>query len=384
MILEITFWFCVIILYYIYDGYWRLLRCIAFFAASQKSNYSGEHNLPSITLLITVFNEARVIEEKIQNAIICKYPFRLIEILVASDGSTDDTDDIVSMIELPNVRLFRPTKRIGKTDTQNQAISMAKGEIVIFTDADTRFNEFFLKNIISPFSDPLVGGVDGHLLFVNEKTSSISKSKGNYWDYELRLRQLESKLGILAVASGACLAIRRNLYRPIDAEYGEDCIIPLDIVKQGYKIVHASNAIAYELLEHDIKKEFNTRVRMTLRNLQGTLSRSSLLNPVRNFGYAFALWSHKLLRWFSPIFLILLTISTFIIAKDATFFIFVSIILICFYVMAFFGWIAEFNEWDIPIVKIPFSFVLANIGFFVGLVRFFVGHRITAYRNESQ
>jgi cellulose synthase/poly-beta-1,6-N-acetylglucosamine synthase-like glycosyltransferase len=279
------------------------------------------------------------------------------------------------------VRVVRPKVRIGKTDTQNKALATASGDIIVFTDADTVFDRQFLRRIVRPFSETNVGGVDGHLLFINDQKSGISKSQSYYWKYELRLRELESQLGILAVASGACLAIRKDLLLPMDAEYGEDCIIPLDVVEQGYKMVHASEAFAYDRMEYDSQREFENRVRMTVRNVQGTLSRKYPLNPFRAPGYAFALWSHKLLRWFSPVFLIMLTISSVLLINQSMFFLLFSIALLGFYGSACLGWIAERKGWRIPLVQIAYSFVLANVGFLVGLVRAFLGHHITAYRH---
>jgi cellulose synthase/poly-beta-1,6-N-acetylglucosamine synthase-like glycosyltransferase len=377
----VLFWICTFILYYIYDGYLRLLRLLPAFHHSENSSNTYDIS-PKVTVLVTVFNAEGVISDRIRNILDSDYQADKIEIIVASDGSDDRTDEIINTFGGERVRLFRPNKRIGKTDTQNRAIAWAKGEIVIFTDADTRFERTFLRRITSPFSDPQVGGVDGHLFFIKEERSGISKSQGFYWDYELKLRQLESRIGILAVASGACLAIRRDLFHPMGAEYGEDCIVPLDIVLQGYKIIHASDAIAFDQMEHKTEKEFQTRVRMTIRNLQGTFSKGLLLNPLRAPGYALALWSHKILRWFSPIFLILLTISSIYLIDRSNFFYFSSFLMLFFYASAFLGWIAERRGWRIPLANLVFSFVLANLGFLVGIIKAICGHRITAYRQS--
>jgi cellulose synthase/poly-beta-1,6-N-acetylglucosamine synthase-like glycosyltransferase len=237
-----------------------------------------------------------------------------------------------------------------------------------------------LRRIVAPFSEPKIGGVDGHLFFVINKKSGIATSQNCYWNYELRLRQLETKLGLLAVASGACMAIRKELFRKMDSAYGEDCIIPLDIVMQGYKMVHVSDAIAYDQQAPDSQRAFKNRVRMTLRNFQGTLSRKSILNPFRFPGYAFALWSHKIFRWLSPIFLIMLTVSSFLLMNASKGHVFTSISLTIFYIIGFGGWLADRYQWPLPVVKKVYSFLLANLGFLVGLFRAILGHRITRYK----
>lgn len=380
--MEIIFWLSILIEYYIYDGYLRLLQLMSLLQSAPKKAIGFEmETLPRVTVLLTVFNEAVQVRERILNILESDYPAERLEVLVASDCSTDDTDIVVGGIKDSRVRLFRPQTSVGKTDTQNKAVSAATGEIIVFTDADTRFDKMFLRNIVAPFALPAVGGVDGHLLFTRGNDSGVSRSQSAYWRYELRLRELESRLGVLAVASGACLAIRRNLFQPMDVAIGEDCIVPLDVVRRGYRMVHASNAIAYDRMENDSAREFKIRVRMTLRNWRGTWSRPELLNPLRNAGYAFALWSHKLLRWLSPLFLLSIMASAFAMSvSGSAFFKLVTAGLAGFYIAGLAGWQAEARNWRVPVVCTVYSFLLANLGFLVGLWKALHGESITQYR----
>lgn len=378
--MKFIFWFSIFALYYIYDGYLRLLVLVSALRRGEKA-YEMPAPLPKVTVLITVFNEAIVIRKKIENVLSLRYPADRLDVLVASDGSTDSTDDIVMGVKDRRVRLFRSDVRAGKTATQNKAVAVAAGDIVVFTDAGTSFDKGFLRNIVVPFSDPEVGGVDGHLLFASSEGSGVSESQGFYWRYELRLREAESMLGILAVGSGACLAIRRSLFRQMDLNIGEDCTLPLDIIRQGYKMVHAPDAVACDRMENEPAGEFKTRVRMTLRNWQGTWKFPELLNPFLYPGYAFALWSHKVLRWLSPVFLICLTVSAAALAAGGSqFFKFVSIGFVGFYLIGLIGWQVEFMGLRVPVAKTVFSFLLANIGFFVGVVKAVGGYRVSRYR----
>ena len=382
VLVEILFWIAVVALYYVYDGYLRLLQLWILLRSDSAFRDPETSFLPCVTILITVFNESKIIEDKLQNTITMDYPPDKLEVLVASDGSKDGTDDIVKGFANDQVRLFRVKKRVGKTDAQNKAIPFARGEIILFTDAETRFEKSFLKGIIAPFSDPRVGCVDGHLFFTDTENSSVAKSQRFYWNYELKLRELESQLGILAIASGACFAIRRELFLKMEPEFGEDCIVPLDIVMQGYKIVHASDAIAYDRMEYGSREEFRTRVRMTTRSLQGTWSRPKLLSPLHNPGYAFALWSHKLLRWLSPLFLVLLTVSSIWLSGLSVFFVVASLVLVGTYLAASIGWLADCFSWKLPLAGTAYSFLLANLGFLIGLFRALMGHRIVAFRRD--
>jgi cellulose synthase/poly-beta-1,6-N-acetylglucosamine synthase-like glycosyltransferase len=383
--MEILFVFSVAALYYIYDGYLRLLQVLSLaFKYSDEPKPVLDEELPSVTVLLTVFNEAAAIVERLQNILSSNYPSHLLEVLVASDGSTDETEELVRQFAQKQVRLFRPAVREGKTGTQNQAIPLARGDIIVFTDAGSRFDRNFIKNIVSPFQDSSVGAVDGHLLLISDPESGVSQNQSRYWDYELRLRELESHMGILVVASGACLAVRRQLFKTMSPAYGEDCMVPLDVVSQGYRVVHASNALATDLLDTDPDKEFRTRVRMTLRNWQGTWSRRSLLNPVLFPGYALALWSHKILRWMSPHFLILLIISATALALEGKSFFqaWLSLfVILC--VGGLLGPQAEKHRFSLPGTSAIYSFLLANAGFFVGLWKSLFGHKITVYRHET-
>jgi len=361
---------------YLYSGYVAFLKILVNFHHSSKVGANTDSAVPSVTVLITVFNEAKGIEARIQNVLACEYLQGKLEILIASDGSTDGTDDIVRGLADSRVSLFRPVERKGKTDTQNQAIATAVGEIIIFTDADTQFDPLFLKEVARVFNDPQVGGVDGHLLFLTETEDGVSRSQGFYWRQELQIRQLESELGIMAVASGACMAIRRSLFRPMQATVGEDCLIPLDVVDQGFRMVHADNALAFDRMEHDPKKEFRTRVRMTLRNWQGTWSYPHLLNPLRHPHIAFALWSHKILRWLSPLFLLMWLIGSVVVIQQGYLGMLAALPGMLFMVAALLGAL----RLPVPGVSLAYSFCLANAGFLVGVIRGILGSKVAVYK----
>ncbi len=380
--MQILFWISLALLYYIYDGYLRLLLLVTSLAGTSKQTVpTQDTEIPKLTVLLTVFNEEELIEKRIQNILESEYPEGKLEIIVASDGSTDRTDELVSKFRDRRVILFRPKERKGKTDTQNQALPKATGDIVVFTDAGTSFDKMCLRNIVRPFSDHAVGGVDGRCLIANSSDSGITESQAFYWRYELRLRELESALGILAVSTGACLAVRKHLFKPIEDIYAEDGVVPLDIVLQGYQMRHASTAIASDSWTAETDSEFRDRVRMTLKDWQGIWSRRELLNPFQYPGVAFALWSHKLLRWLSPVFLIILSISAVILAsaghQEFQFACF-WLVLIC--LSGAVGWWVQSKGLRIPVITQIYCFFLANAGFLIGLWRSLSGHTIRMYR----
>ncbi len=377
--MEFLIFLCLLALFYIYFGYQLLLSLFAL-VSRKKVSYVPATSYPRITVLVTVFNEAEQILDKIKNVLACDYPKEKLEILVASDGSNDGTDDLVKGFDHPSVLLFRPQDRKGKTDTQNQAIKIATGDIIIFTDADTRFSEKFLREIVFPFSSAAIGGVDGHLLFRRVSGNEISESQSLYWMQELKIRKLESELGILAVASGACMAVRKELIGTMAVEVGEDCQLPLEVVSKGYKMVHVDEAIAWDEMPSSPKGEFRTRVRMTQRNWQGTWLYPELLNPLKNPGYAWALWSHKILRWLSPFFFFPWILMSLALVSKGGYNLWVAMPGIVFFIYAVGGAILKKFGRQVPGSGFLWSFIVANCGFMVGVLKGITGNRIVTYR----
>lgn len=391
MLLIITM-LATLILYWIYDGYGRFLQLIVFLrrdksrAVNEVEQQNAEHqnseHWPTMTVLLTVHNEEAIIRRRIENILQCDYPADRLTVLIASDGSTDSTNEIVRSFAARGVRLFE-SPGLGKTGTQNAAIRSIESELIAFTDADILFDANWCRQIARRFQDPQVGAVDGRALYEAPATDALQASQGFYWSYELKLRHLESQLGVLAVVAGACFAIRRNLFVPMDPAIGEDCIVPLDIVTQGFQVVHEPLAIGRFDSEEDSSITLRRRIRMTLRNWQGTWTRSHLLNPLRYPGYAFALWSHKLLRWLSPLFLATASccsMAQLILAPSLA-----SVLLFApfggLFALAWIGWVSARRHLRIPGTGAAYSFLLANVAFLIGIWRAVTGHRIHSYRN---
>lgn len=382
IVMEFVFWGALLGLVYVYQGYLWLLKGLLLLrgerAEACQATEAGE--APSVTILLTVCNEETKIEHRVRNILECTYPAGKLEILVASDGSTDKTEELVARLgENEPVRLFCSGGRLGKTGTQNLAFAEIHSEIVVFTDADTVFHPEFLTEMIKPFRDRRTGMVSANLLF-SKDGNAVSEGQGYYWNYELKLRRYESALGILAVGSGQCMGVRKGLLIPLPVFVGEDCIVPLDVVLQGYRIVHQATAIAYDQMESEPEREFRTRVRMTLRNWVGTWLRPELLNPLRHPGYAFSLWSHKILRWLSPFLLIGCVLSLSVLRASGRYDL-PFIMMVFFFLVSVAGWAGERYGRNIPVASHGYSFLLANAGFLIGVTKALYGARIVTYRS---
>ena len=271
---------------------------------------SGEVNfeLPLVSLLIAAHNEDSCIEERIQNALASEYPRDKLEILIASDGSVDRTNEIVNGFAHENVRLIAHDVRRGKAATLNSSIREAKGNIVVFSDANTAFEPRAIEHLARWFSDPNVGVVCGKLVLTDAKTGR--NVDGLYWRYETFLKQCEGRLGGLLGANGAIYAMRRELYCPIpDNTIIDDFVIPLYAkIAHRFRIIYDATAIAHEETAATIRQEFRRRVRIGSGDYQSLVHLWPLLSP-RHGWTSFTFVGHKLLRWLSPFFLLIAAIS---------------------------------------------------------------------------
>jgi len=335
---------------------------------------------PSFSIVVAAHNEESRIARKLHDCLTLKYPTDRLEILVGSDGSTDATERIVEEYAARDsrIRLFRNPGRGGKSGVQNLATAQACGDILLFTDAETETRPNLLEQIAEDFADPKVGLVAPVVRF-GRFDDPVSKGQSAYWRFEIFLRQLESDLGILATASGAALAVRREVLRPIPLEYGDDCIIPLDVCLQGYRILQDPRCVVSDEMPHSIGGELRTRIRMTTRNWSGILSRPGLLNPFRFPGVAWGVISHKFLRWMTPFFLLALFLANGWLAYDRRM-IPLFILQCCFYLAAFVGWRRSLTSPCERVFGYPFAFCLANLGFLLGVLKSMRGERVVVYK----
>lgn len=304
------FWTCAALIAHTYVIYPMLVWCLARALGPVRPppEIDADHT-PVLSLLIAAHNEEAVIEERLKNALALDYPPDRLEIVVASDGSTDRTADIVRGYADRGVRLIEFTERHGKAATLNRAIPQVGGEIVLLSDANTDLDPLAPRRLVRWFQDPAVGVVCGRLVLTDPRTGRNADSL--YWRYETTIKQCEARLGALLGANGAIYAIRRSVYTAIpDETIIDDFVIPLLArLRSGCSIVYDTQALANEQTAPDVREEFRRRVRIGAGNFQSIRLLWPLLDPRRGF-VAFAFFSHKLLRWFCPFFLIGLMVSS--------------------------------------------------------------------------
>ncbi len=288
--------------------------------------------LPYLSLLIAAHNEEVVIEKRIKNALAIDYPRERLEVVVASDGSTDATNDIVRRYANGSVRLIEYAERQGKTSVLNHTIPKLAGEVVLLSDANTFYEPLAARRLARWFQEPNVGAVCGRLVLIDSETGTNVDSW--YWRYETFLKKCEGRLGGLLGANGAVYAIRRSIYRAIPPNtLVDDFVIPLYAkIANDCRIVYDSDAVAHEETPSNVRAEFRRRARIGAGGYQCLVFLSRILSP--RFGWtSFTFFSHKVLRWLCPFFLISLLVSNLSLLHHPFFRWFLTL-QIAFYVLA--------------------------------------------------
>jgi cellulose synthase/poly-beta-1,6-N-acetylglucosamine synthase-like glycosyltransferase len=334
---------------------------------------------PTVSVIITAYNEEKNIRAKLENTLSLNYPKDKIEVIVASDGSTDGTDEIVGQFESRGVRLYRKDGRVGKTDTQNGAVATATGEVLLFSDATTLYQGDVLRALVPNFADPSVGCVAGKLIYLDKTASGIGTGAKSYWSYETFVKEGESRLASLIGVSGCLYAVRRSAYVPMYAEACSDFMISMVMQRQRLRTIFEPGAVCTEDTHSRTDNEFSMRVRIISQTISDLWLNRDLLNPFRNGLYAVQLVSHKVLRYAVPAFLLLAFVSSALLAASSAAFLLVFLSQCCFYGWAILAWILESRRIKLGLAAVPMYFVLVNLSSVAGFVQFVRGNRFARW-----
>jgi cellulose synthase/poly-beta-1,6-N-acetylglucosamine synthase-like glycosyltransferase len=297
--LEAWFWTLLIVGLYPYVFYPVAVALLG--GVTNRAVRRDDAFAPHVTIITAAFNEQAHIGATIENKLRQDYPPALLEMIVVSDASTDGTDDIVRQIAARDsrVQLLRNEIRAGKTSGLNLAIPRARGEIVVFADANSIYRPDAIAKLVRNFADPQVGYVTGRMLYVNADGSLVGDGCSAYMRYENSLRAAETRLGSIVGVDGGVDAIRRELYRPMRPDQLPDFVAPLTVAEQGFRVVYEPEAVLTEDTLSVQSQEYRMRVRVALRAFWALWDKRVLLNPFRFGVYAWQMWSHKLLRYLS-------------------------------------------------------------------------------------
>jgi glycosyltransferase involved in cell wall biosynthesis len=292
--LEIVFWTSVGLLVHTHVLYPLSLWVLARLRGRRGVSPASGEELPSVTVIVAAHDEEEVIERKLRNALALDYPRERLELIVASDGSTDRT---VELARAAGADLVLDLPRAGKVEVQNAAVERARGELLAFSDANAFWAPDALRRLVAPFADPRVGYVCGQVRFVSDGSAN---QEGTYWRYEMAVRHLESRLGGITAGNGAIYATRGDSYIVLDSERGHDLCFPFEMTKRGWRALYEPDALAEEKMAPTIGGEFSRKRRMMARTW-GVVLRDGMLSP-RGYGplYTFEILSHRALRYAAP------------------------------------------------------------------------------------
>jgi cellulose synthase/poly-beta-1,6-N-acetylglucosamine synthase-like glycosyltransferase len=370
MVARILLEVSLILLVYIYAGYPLLVLVLSAFSTRtiRKRDIT-----PKITFIIAARNEERVIRAKLDNTLALDYPRDKIEVIVASDCSTDRTDEIVREFSARGVRLHRQSKRLGKTMAQNAAAAISQGDILVFSDAPTIYSTDALRKIVRNFADPEVGCVTGQLVYKDLRSSGVGKGCRSYWNYEKLLRTAESRLGLMLGVTGCISAVRRSCYAKLPRDLSSDFVIALEMHLLERRTVYEPDAVAIDFTNSRSGDEMQMRVRVVEQTLAALSHYSSLLNPLKHGMFAFLMVSHKLLRYTAPIYLVAALVSALCLTNAGPLFRDILVVQLVCYVAALAGWIADLLGKDPGPTAYPYYFALANTASVRGFLKFALG-----------
>jgi glycosyltransferase involved in cell wall biosynthesis len=410
-------------IFYAYFGYplclmailgWRKIKFLFSFKPSGPvpstiNPQPTTHDLPTVSFIITAYNEEKRIEEKIKNSLNQDYPKERLEIIVASDCSNDKTDDIVRSYSDQGIKLVRAPERKGKENAQKHAVEASIGEIIVFSDVATILKPDAITNIVANFADPTIGCVSSEDKFI-DKDGNIS-GEGAYVKYEMFLRSQETKVNTLVGLSGSFFAARRKVCKDWAIDLQSDFNTLLNSVKQGLRGVSDPASVGYYHNISDEKNEFQRKTRTVLRGISVLMRNLSLLN-IRKYGlFSWQLFSHKLCRWLVPFFMILAFLTNFLIVIGSGSFVSFFMVQLFFYATAILYYFIVIKGVDFlpspdsiksgalkkalrlliastlkltPIFKLCYFFITVNYSILVAWFKFLKGERATLWEPSKR
>lgn len=376
MIWIIIFWTSIFLLLYAYIIYPALLRILACRKQSNRIVYSKNEDMPDISVIMSVYNEEKVLENKINSIYNTSFPKGKMEVLIGSDGSNDRTVEILGKMKKKLTKFFFYHSKIrkGKPNVLNDLVSKAKGDILILTDANVLLNESTITGLVKHFKNPEIGLVDSRMVNTGIKKNGISRQESAYISMEANLKHREGLIwGTMMGPFGGCYAMRKNLFIPVPENFlVDDFFLNLNVLKNQKKSINDMKVSVSEDVSDILLEEFRRKKRIAAGNFQNLSHYAGLLWPPYT-GLSFSFFSHKILRWFGPLFLILIIISnTFIFMRNEVYIysMYLEGIVITITIIDLI--VSRFNK-HIALFRYVTHFFSMNLALSLGLINFLKG-----------
>ncbi len=370
------------IVLYIYVGYpfilWMVTRWV------NRPWIRDESLYPTISVILPVYNGREHIKARLANILDARYDPHNVEVIVASDGSTDGTEEIVAQIGDPRIKVVHLAVRSGKTAAINRALELARGDILIFTDLHTRMDIDSLQKLVRNFADHAVGAASGQDHTLIDSASRTGRGEGAYVRYEMAVRRLESLAGSITGVSGCLYAIRRQLARPIPQDLIDDLYLPLEVIAGGMRAVAEPEATAYVPTVCSRQEEYRRRIRTAVGGILVLWSQRRLLNPFRFGIFSLELASHKMLRFLAPLLIVGLVVGSSILwdagalPKAILFTLCIVIVLAMTQLLP-----VRMSKW-IPLGNLALYLVTVNLAIAIAWFQVFRGERYTVWEPSKR
>ena len=375
---------------YAYVGYPILLFVLAAlvqtgrdvcYLLSRAERRRRSNRRPRVSIILAAYNEEHVLDHTLRNVLALDYPRDLVEIIIGSDGSTDGTVEIARRYEPEGVRVSAFRERRGKIAVINACAAQAKGDILVFSDANTLLRPDAVSKLVRHFDAPTVGAVCGELHLVTADGRLSNESL--YWRYEMGLKMLESRLDSVLGANGAIYAVRKELFPSLPGNLiTDDFIIPMKVRAKHFRVAYDPEAVAEEDAPVGVADEFRRRMRIGAGNWQALWHCRRLLLPWMGF-VSFAFWSHKVLRWLTPFLLPVGLFGSLLLLAEPVWQVLFGLQVV-FYGAAALG--CALGRLRVPVgpLKMPYYFLALNSALAIGLLRGALGVQRAAWKRTAR
>jgi cellulose synthase/poly-beta-1,6-N-acetylglucosamine synthase-like glycosyltransferase len=382
--MTVIFWISISFLVFIYLGYGLVIGVANRLFKTKTVEVASNYEWPEVAVLIAAYNEETVIADKIKNTLGLNYPAGKLKCYIVSDGSKDNTNEIVKGFE--NVTLFFEPKRAGKSAAINRAMPLIKEPVTIFTDANVMLNNDAILELAKHYADPKTGGVSGEKRVISSGSESAAATEGLYWKYESFLKNEDARFSSLVGAAGELFSIRTHLFEAIEEDtLLDDFMISMRIVEKGYRIAYEPNAYASETPSAGISEEYKRKVRISAGGLQSVLRLKGFLNPVKYGLFSLQYFFHRFSRWIiSPVLIPMAFISNAFIAGNSTLLTIIFALQCLFHLAALAGYILETQNRRFKPFFVPYYFNFMHFCIIAGWFRYLSGKQAVTWQKATR
>ena len=373
--MEYLFWIPTLLIFHSYVLYPLIVFALASKKKENTTTFTLADELPTVSILMAAHNEEAVIAKKIESVFTTTYPLDKIELIIGSDSSTDETNHILTekSDQFENLKFYIFDRR-GKANTINEILDKSSGDIIVSTDANVFFTPSTIFEMVKHFKNEEVGLVDSHMRNTGLKPEGISIQESAYISREVQIKNAEGRIwGSMMGPFGGCFAVRRSCYSKVpNTFFMDDFYICMRVLEQGKRTMNSMGADVYEDVSNKIEEEFRRKVRISIGNFQNFFRFKRLLWPVWS-GRSFALISHKAIRWFGPILIIIaLAANVVLVERNSSYLPFLFLFGLSFLIPLLDFLLKRINI-HITFVRFVTHFYGMNIALLVGFYKFIIG-----------